>query len=53
MMVKERPVPVSEMKNVRKWGGDIEMKIIEGRPTPISKIKNVRSFLTKPVKAAK
>ncbi len=48
-MVKQQPVPLSEVKNVRTWGGDIEMEIIERIPD--SKIENVRSFLAKSIKA--
>ena len=43
-MVKQQRVPASEIKNVRKWGGDIEMVVSQGRPIRIGEIQNIRSF---------
>ncbi len=46
-MVKEKRIPVDEIKNVRTWGGDCEMVVTElkGRPVPIGEIQNVRTFV--------
>jgi hypothetical protein len=47
MMVKNKRIPASEIKNVRSFGGDIEMVVTElkGRPVPIGEIQNIRSFV--------
>ncbi len=49
MMVKEQRVPGSEIKNVRTFGGDIEMVVSElkERPVPMAKMVPLVPFVTR------